>query len=308
MSELRTALEAIKSAGLDWEVKSEPIYVKDGVKGFEDAGYVDVPRRSAIVRQDTRRVLGIATPRYVPVQNVEAFTFADSIVGPNQAIYEEALSLSGGEKVCLKLRLKGDITIDRNKDDVIARYLILTNWHDGRHSLRAVIAPLRLICTNGLTAIGEAESSINIRHTGVISAKVSEAQRVLGLTVKYYDELSYVYNALANKDVTQVEVKSFLEKLIPDTKDGKTTTRTTNVRAEIETLYRTGKGNDLPGIKGTAWALVNGVTDYVSHDRTARGDTKEQKDSNRLESSWFGTGAALNTRALHLVKELAQVK
>lgn len=246
--------------------------------------------------------------RYVPVQNVEAFTFADSIVGPNQAVYEEAISLGGGEKVCLKLRLKGDITIDRNKDDVIARYLILTNWHDGKHSLRAIIAPLRLICTNGLTAIGDAESSINIRHTGIISTKVSEAQRILGLTVKYYDELSHVYNALANKNVTQVDVRDFLTKLVPDAKDGKVTTRTKNIRHEIEYLYQHGKGNDLPGIKGTAWALVNGVTDYVSHRRSARGETKAQKDASRLDSSWFGTGAVLNTRALHLVKELVRVK
>jgi len=159
-----------------------------------------------------------------------------------------------------------------------------------------------------MTAIGDAESSINIRHTGEIGVKVTEAQRILGLTVKYYDELSHVYNALANKDVTQVEVREFLKKLVPDTKDGEATTRTQNIRHEIEHLYQSGKGNDLPGIKGTAWALVNGVTDYVSHRRSARGETKAQKDASRLDSAYFGTGAALNTRALHLVKQLAEVK
>jgi len=303
MKELKTAVEAITEAKLDWEVKSEPIYAFDGSE------YNVIPNRNGIVRQDTRNVLGVVSERYVPVQNVEAFTFADSLIGPNQAVYEGAGETGGGARVWLQLRLPGDIQIETNRDDRIEKYILLVNGHDGKRSVRAIVTPVRIACTNQLNAtFRDAENSISIRHTGVISQKVAEAQRVLGLTVKYYDELGQVYNALARKNVTQVEVRDFLKNLVPDKKDGEASTRTKNVRDEIEHLFRHGKGNDLPGVRGTAWALVNGVTDYTTHRRSARGSTTAEKEVSRKDSVWFGTGAALNSRAFVLVRELAEVR
>lgn len=304
-TELRTAVEALREAKLDWEVQSEPIYVSNE----DGSGYKSVPNRQAIVRQDNRSVLGVVTKRYVPVQNVEAFTFADSLIGPNQAAYEQAGQTRGGERVWLQLRLPGDIQIEANPEDRIQKYIQLVNGHDGKRSVRAIVTPVRIACANQLTGtLRDTEHSISIRHTGVISQKVAEAQRLLGLTVKYYDELSHVYNALARKNVTQIEVRDFLRKLVPDTKDDKATTRTQNIRHEIEHLFQSGKGNDLSSIRGTAWALLNGVAEYTTHRRSARGTTESEKRSNRLDSTWFGTGAALNDRAFGLVRELAEVK
>lgn len=307
--ELKTAVETIREAGLDWEVKSEPIFIESQALSSSDHNVVAVPNRQAIVRQDNRRVLGIVTERYVPVQNAEAFTFADSLVGPNQAVYEGAGSTRGGERVWLQIRLPGEIEISTNRDDRISKYILLANGHDGKNSVRAIVTPVRIFCSNQLTTtLRVKENCISIRHTGEIGDKVAEAQRLLGLTVKYYDELSLVYNLLAQKNVTQVQVREFLKVLVPDAKDGKVTTRTKNIRDEIEHLFQHGKGNDLPGIRGTAWALINGVTDYTTHSRSARGQTDAERQSSRLDSVWFGTGGNLNDRAFSLVKELAGVK
>lgn len=302
MKELKTAVEAIRDAGLDWEVKAENIHLEDG------EGYRIIGNRQAIVRQDTRRVLGIVTERYVPVQNVEAFTFADSLIGPNQAVYEGAGLSRGGERVWLQIRLPGEIQVGTNRDDLIRKYILLVNGHDGKNSVRAIVTPVRIFCANQLTTTLRAkENCISIRHTGEIGDKVAEAQRVLGLTVKYYDELSQVYNLLARKNVTQIEVRGFLKTLVPDNKDGETTTRTKNIRDGIEHLFQHGKGNDLPGVRGTAWALINGVTDYTTHKRSARGQNDAERRVSRLDSVWFGSGANLNDRAFSLVKELAGV-
>ena len=65
-----TAAEAIEAASLTWEVKTEPLFLQDE-KPVE--GHV------GIVRQDTRRVLGVASQRYVPIQNREAFGFFDAV-------------------------------------------------------------------------------------------------------------------------------------------------------------------------------------------------------------------------------------
>lgn len=53
-----------------------------------------------------------------------------------------------------------------------------------------------------------------------------------------------------------------------------------------------GLGAQLAAAKDTAWGLLSSVTEFVDHRRRAR------SQDNRLDSAWFGTGAALKQRAL----------
>jgi hypothetical protein len=55
-------------------------------------------------------------------------------------------------------------------------------------------------------------------------------------------------------------------------------------------------GSDLPGVTGTRWAMLNAVTELVDHERGRSNNT-------RIESAWFGTGAALKARAAELLAE-----
>ena len=52
-----------------------------------------------------------------------------------------------------------------------------------------------------------------------------------------------------------------------------------------------GRGAELSSAKGTTWGLLNAVTEYVDHERRA------MSDGHRLDSAWFGQGAALKQRA-----------
>jgi len=53
-------------------------------------------------------------------------------------------------------------------------------------------------------------------------------------------------------------------------------------------------GSDIEGVIGTRWGMLNAVTELVDHERGSTTNT-------RLESAWFGTGAAMKTRALELL-------
>lgn len=192
-----TASEAIQAASLDWQVELEPLYVKQrGVLG----GYREVPDKQAVVRQDSRDVLGIVSERYEPIQNQEAFSFMDAVIGLGEAVYETAGALGKGERVWLLAKLPGEMRIASNEEDRIEKYLLLTNFHDGQHSLRVFWTTVRVVCQNTFTLAfsnGKAvKEGIAIRHTGEIKDKVAEAQRVLGLAVRYYDELSEAFNAV----------------------------------------------------------------------------------------------------------------
>ena len=66
--EAPSSAEALRLAGLDWEVVQEPVCTGYGepVEGYR-----------ANVRSTDRRVLGVVSDRYKVVQNVEAFRFTD---------------------------------------------------------------------------------------------------------------------------------------------------------------------------------------------------------------------------------------
>ena len=81
-----TSEEALRLAGLDWNVVQEPIYTpfREKIEGFK-----------ANVRDSDRKVLGVVSDRYKVIQNVEAFSFTDELLGQGVR-YETAGSLSGG--------------------------------------------------------------------------------------------------------------------------------------------------------------------------------------------------------------------
>jgi len=69
---------------------------------------------------------------------------------------------------------------------------------------------------------------------------------------------------------------------------------------KVQSMYEgQGQGSELASASGTAWGLLNSVTEYVDHERRAR--SKEF----RLDSAWFGQGAALKQRALDYALQLA---
>ena len=53
----------------------------------------------------------------------------------------------------------------------------------------------------------------------------------------------------------------------------------------------------LPGIRGSAWAAFNAVSQYTDWQRPSRGRSDSQRQNNRLASIWFGDSAAAKRRA-----------
>lgn len=303
----RTAAEAIKTAGLDWEVKTEPLYLKDGVH---------VADYQAIVRDigGTRHVFGITSQRYKPLQNQGSFTFFDPIVQAGKATYHAAGSTGLGERVWLLVRLPGELKV-LGKDQV-EKYLLLVNSHTGKQALRMLFTPVRLACENTLmTALDgtKASEGVFIRHMGNLSTKQAEAQRLLAEAEQYYGRLLPLFNALARRQVSRREVTTYVTRLIPTPAGHGPSTRIENIRKALEILFHTGAGNSEPGIRGSAWALYNAVTEFVTHKRTTRPtlttDQGPEVDevSSRLASSWFGSGARLAVKAFQEALALVKV-
>lgn len=295
-----TSEEAIRAAGLDWDVTLRPLFTDDGSK---------VPGKFATVRSDRKviddsRVLGIVGKNYVPLQNREAFAFFDAVVGEGKAIYHTAGSLDGGRRVWVLAKLPHDIVV---RGDLTESYLLLSTGHDGLHPVTVTFTPIRVVCQNTLTAaIRKSQNVVHIKHTKNMQAKLEEAYRVLGISTQYYKGLSEAAEVLSRKQVKKSELDRFLETLLPFPTDEHGNVQETgyvkNRRMEIERLFDgEGKGLDDPRIRHTAWALYNAVVEWADWIRP----TRSKREDARYESLLWGTLSETKAKAFDLAVQLA---
>lgn len=294
-----TAKQAIKVAGLNWIVEKEQSYHL--VKGV----YTVVPDVFHLTRQDCHRVLGTVGNGYSVFNNSDAFDFADAFVESGDAKYETAGSLAGGKRVWMTMNIEGQMRI-KGTDDVVKKYLLITNGHDGLHTVEVCLTSIRTVCMNTLElALAEAKKTGNIfrmRHSAKIKNRIQEAKEALGIVNKQFDEFEELINAMAQVKMTKKTVDQFIQKIGLDEKENP---RDKEVIQSITDLFEAGKGNTMKGVKGTLWAMVNGVTEYVDWNRGTRvtkafGSVEEA----RLNSAWFGAGRNLKVEAMDQAVEL----
>ncbi len=281
-----TAAEMIEAADLAWNVDLVPAYAEGR----------PIPGSRAVIRTDRREPIAVVGRRYAPVQNTDAFAFFDGLVGEGKAVYETAGSLGRGRRIWLQARLPEDVWV--TESDNVGKYLLLTNSHDGGGALRALFTPIRVACKNTLlAALDQAGGSgISIRHVGDVLGRAKEAERLLGISLKYFDTFREQAQAFAHHEMRKQAVARYFEELVPDPRTGDPS-RAEKTRESLHRLFETGKGNDLPGSRGTLWSALNAVTEFVDHERPTRlreGDSAAEK---RFESALFGSGAQLKERA-----------
>lgn len=281
--------DALRLAGLDWNVVQEPIYTpcREKIEGFK-----------ANVRDTDRKVLGVVSDRYKVVQNVEAFSFTDELLG-HGVRYETAGSLSGGRRVWLLARLPREYIIAGER---ISPYLVFSNTHDGSGSVKVAVTPVRVICNNTLNlALETAQRSFSMVHTGNISDKITEARDTLFKAESYMDRLGAEFEQLHQQKVTDAEVQKYIELLIP-MESNATRTQEKNVNRLREDLaMRYYDAPDLQKVGKNAYRFINAVSDFATHAEPLR------RTANYSENLFSRTvdGNPLIDRAYQLVKSAA---
>ena len=294
-----TAAEAIAAAKLDWRVECHPVIVDVPAIEGRKAKKIPVSEKYCTVRMDKMKPLGIVGRLYTPIQNTEAFNFFDSVVGEDLAIYHVAGSLGIGETIWILAKLPSDIRIV-GTDDIINKYLLLTNKHDGTMSLRMFFTPIRVVCQNTLSAalsVRKAGEGITLRHFPDIHKKIDFARKTLGMAINYYDDLSEAFNSLARFEVSESWLAEYVDAVMPTPPNKDCSTKLLNIRMGIKSCFES-ESNLLPGIRGTAWAAYNSVTEFVDHRRSV--PKMDVDKTRRLESIWLGSGAVIKERALNI--------
>lgn len=293
LEEAPTIAAALIAAGLNWEVGIKPLFLEDGTP--VDSG-------KATVRSTDGAILGVVGNRYQPLQNTEAFNFFEPFVENGLVTLETAGSLQQGKKVWILARIAGNSDMTIVGDDIVRKYILLSNSHDGTISVRVGFTPVRVVCANTMAMAHNSDASklIRIRHGKSVVANLDLIRDTMNLANQEFEATADVFRKLANKQINQADLRKYI-KVVLDIKeedDTKISTRAKNQIEDIENRFVHGRGTELIGVKGTVWAAYNAVTEYLTHESGRNADS-------RYNSLWFGEGFSRNAVALNEAIKLA---
>jgi phage/plasmid-like protein (TIGR03299 family) len=280
----KTAREAIEAAGLDYTVVKKPLGLKTGLN----------QESYSTVRTDTGDILGVVGENYEPVQNINAFTFFDTLVADEEAVYETAGVFGKGECVWILAKLPGYLKVHGN--DIVNKYLLLTNNHDGSSQVRVKFTPVRVICNNTLTSALQGTGEVQIVYTQNVEQDLKQAGVLLGWVNYVYEQLNVMFNGMAAKSITQEQLREYVQALVPDNEETDKTSKNDKVRASVLKLHDSGRGAYLA--RGTLWGAFNSVAEYADHMMSDEDLTLQ------LNSNWFGRGEQLKLKAFHLARRM----
>jgi phage/plasmid-like protein (TIGR03299 family) len=301
--------EAIVASGLDWEAEIKPLTVQ-----INDDTTIIVPNKNAIVRKtnDTYISLGVVGKRYHIYQNSVMWDFIKAFKENIGIELETAGSLRNGATTWVLCKDKNKKEIVKN--DPIEEFFLFRNSFDGTTPISCMFTNIRVVCNNTLTiAIKSASNLHTIRHTRSSEGRVKEIALALAKKKKYQDIVNTGLELMSKKQMTGSDMKTFLETVIfPKPREIEQTitnnvvsfnikkenisakkaetSRQNNILA-VENLIETGKGADIPGVKGTAYGLYNAITEWVDHEKRSRLTKGRNPLEIKFESNIWGNSA-----------------
>jgi phage/plasmid-like protein (TIGR03299 family) len=293
--------KAVELADLKWEVVKRQLYARNPL------GVVTACPVYGTFRTDDGAYLGSVGEGYQVIQNRDQFTFVDAFLeAANGAHYESAGALGSGERIwCLARIPEADYTVDGGDEHKV--FIMVANSHDGSLAYQMKLVDTRIVCANTLSvAIQENGAAFKIRHTVSAKQRMAVALDVVQNVKRAAVGLKGKMLKLAERQLTRESVEHVLDRLFPKSKDEKASqTRRDATLTEVLTLYAANDANAYPSIKGSAYNLLNAVTEYADHYRTARGNGSKPEEvaTARAESALFGSGDRLKTQALTVILE-----
>ncbi|MDF0720576.1 DUF932 domain-containing protein [Kaistella sp. PBT33-4] len=302
-----TSEEAIKHAGLDYEVVQARLFSKgsgliETENGIEiGSTELEVPNYFANIRTDNNAVLGVVGKDYHIVQNREAFNFFDAIVGSGEGIfYETAGALGNGERIFITAKLPDYIRVG-NGDDITEKYIFLTTSHDGSGSITAAFTPIRIVCQNTLNAsLRNMTNVVRIKHTSGVKQRIDNAHKIMGLANTLSNQLESTFNDWSKVKVTDQEVKKLIQLALCPNKETLDLI-TKRAEDEISTVFKNtvddafayammSDTQQMETTKGTLFGAYNAVSGYYQNIKNYKNDEA------KLQSIVLGGTAQLKSQ------------
>ncbi|MHA3114189.1 DUF932 domain-containing protein [Acinetobacter sp. ANC 4193] len=309
-----------QQAGMDWRIESSNVsYMAQNERGHNII--LPYEEQRVLYRSDTHAPLSVVSQRYQEVQPLEILEFYRDLTEQAGFELETAGVLKGGKKFWA-LAKTGQTSMLKGKD-VSNGYILLATACDGTLATTAQFTSIRVVCNNTLAIALKGQSSsagvVKVPHSTKFDAEKVKQQ--LGISVRAWEQHMYEMKQLSQRKVTQTEAAAYFDAVfnntslsIADQDDSiiqfyrNVATQTQNAApskaenktepngramSKVMTMFNgQGRGAELSSAKDTAYGLLCSITEFADHERRA------MSQDHRLDSAWFGAGAALKQRGL----------
>ncbi|WP_104472751.1 DUF932 domain-containing protein [Acinetobacter indicus] len=303
-----------KQAGMDWRIESSNVsYMAKNDRG--QSIIMPYEEQRVLYRSDTHAPLSVMSQRYQEVQPMEILEFYRDLTEQSGFELETAGVLKGGKKFWALART-GQSTALKGKD-VSNGYILLATACDGTLATTAQFTNIRVVCNNTLAIALRGQSSnagvVKVPHSTKFDA--DKVKQQLGISVRAWDEHMYEMKQLSQRKVTQGEAAAYFDAVFnntnmsvidqeeniiqfyrniatPNPAKEKSEPNGRAMAKVMDMFNGQGRGAELSSAKDTAYGLLCSITEFADHERRA------MSTDHRLDSAWFGAGAALKQRGL----------
>ncbi|WP_312584774.1 DUF932 domain-containing protein [Acinetobacter sp.] len=303
-----------KQAGMDWRIESSDVsYMAKNERG--QSIIMPYEEQRVLYRSDTHAPLSVVSQRYQEVQPMEILEFYRDLTEQSGFELETAGVLKGGKKFWALART-GQSTALKGKD-VSNGYILLATACDGTLATTAQFTNIRVVCNNTLAIALRGQSSsagvVKVPHSTKFDA--DKVKQQLGISVRAWDEHMYEMKQLSQRKVTQGEAAAYFDAVFNNTSmsvadqeeniiqfyRNMATPNPAKEKSEpngramtkvMDMFNGQGRGAELSSARDTAYGLLCSITEFADHERRA------MSTDHRLDSAWFGAGAALKQRGL----------
>lgn len=303
-----------KQAGMDWRIESSDVsYMAQNERG--QSIIMPYEEQRVLYRSDTHAPLSVVSQRYQEVQPMEILEFYRDLTEQSGFELETAGVLKGGKKFWALART-GQSTALKGKD-VSNGYILLATACDGTLATTAQFTNIRVVCNNTLAIALRGQSSnagvVKVPHSTKFDA--DKVKQQLGISVRAWDEHMYEMKQLTQRKVTQGEAAAYFDAVFnntsmsvadqeeniiqfyrniatPNPAKEKSEPNGRAMNKVMDMFNGQGRGAELSSAKDTAYGLLCSITEFADHERRA------MSTDHRLDSAWFGAGAALKQRGL----------
>jgi phage/plasmid-like protein (TIGR03299 family) len=284
-----------KEAGMEWTInETEVLY---SVSGGDGLHLKSNPDAKVLFRSDTLAPLSVVGKRYRTVQPSEVLEFYRDLVSVGGMELETAGVLKSGRKIWALARTNQETILKGN--DRIKAYLLLATSCDGTLATTAQFTSVRVVCNNTLQiAVSDANGSVRVPHSTQFDPAVVKQQ--LGLGLSAWDKFIADIKVMSERKLNKFEAMNYLVRVLGDPDVPLVDQPNQKALQSVHALFQgQGKGSELQAANGTVWGLLNACTEYVDQHRRAR------SNDYRLDSAWFGQGAAIKDKAFQEAMKLA---
>lgn len=278
-----------QQAGMEWRIEAADVCYRTSESDNSPA--VLFPEQKVLYRSDTKAPLSVVSQRYQVVQPAEILEFYRDLTEVGGFELETAGVLKGGRKLWAlaktghSARLKGG--------DTVKGYLLLATACDGTLATTAQFTSVRVVCNNTLAiALGSSSGAVKVGHRSQFDAQA--VKRQLGVAISAWDEFMARIKALAARKLSDAEAQALLKRSLAfptASSDQARMVSERSVQAILDLYAGKGMGSQLPSSDGTAWGLLNSVTEFVDHHRRSR------SSDHRRDTAWFGPGSLIKNRS-----------